>query len=48
MLYVIWVDEGDGFYVYKHTNHWPDVEKALVTFEDCFYDIHTDEEYEEN
>lgn len=37
-MYVIWVDEGDGWYIYKETDHWPDVQKALDSFDYCYYD----------
>lgn len=39
-MYVIWVDEGDWWYIYKETDHWPDVQKALDSFDYCYYDSH--------
>lgn len=44
-MYVIWVDEGDGWYIYKETNHWPDVQKSLDCFDYCYYASHFEDAY---
>lgn len=46
-MYTIWVDDGDGWFIYKKTNHYPDVEKALAQFDECYYDANFSDEEEE-